>query len=282
MQALPCDGFVDGRQLDSWQSRKVSVGSPSESYIPLESLLTRIRPRYPCSNGGTAFPRRQGLAKALCRICRRTAAGDGPSGGAMSNRVPGTGCFFLPKPILAHHDWITCVSAGRAVRPSRIQRQPHRCHTRFVACQAWGSAPGPSAWWDTPGPRRSAAAPVGGLSRNGHGTGTAAACRRLQSSCQRSVHAVRANGRSSQASDDNKQIPANCCQPPIPTQSSAPACCRIHREQEAGQWPSDKPPRSTREQPIRTHRAYSVGVQPMDGAKVSLGGEITISIRDLQ
>ena len=35
--------------------------------------------------------------------------------------------------------------------------------TRFVACQAWGSAPGPSAWWDTPGPQRPAAAPVGGL-----------------------------------------------------------------------------------------------------------------------
>lgn len=195
----------------------------------------------------------------------------------MSNRVPGTGCFFLPKPILAHHDWITCVSAGRAVRASRIQRQPHPLRglpSLGIGSRAFclvgytrpSKARRGSCWW----------------TRNGHGTGTAAACRRLQSSCQRSVHAVRANGRSSQASDDNNQIPANCCQPPIPTQSSAPACCRIHREQEAGQWPTDKPPRSTREQPIRTHRAYSVGVQPMDGAKVSLGGEITISIRDLQ
>ncbi len=165
-----------------------------------------------------------------------------------------------------------------------MQRQPHRCHTRFgLACQASGLAPGPSAWWDTPGPRRPGAAPVGGLARNGHGTGIAAACQRPGPLARRSVHAVRANGRSSQASDDNNQTPANCCQPPNPRPIlRASVLSHPPRTGQAGRWLTDRPPRSTRAQPSRTHHARPVGIRPVDGAKVSPAVDVAVPVRDLQ
>lgn len=197
----------------------------------------------------------------------------------MSNRVPGTGCFFLPKPILAHHDWITCVSAGRAVRASRIQRQPHPLrglpglgigsrafclvgHTRASKVRRG------SCWWT-----------LSQRTWNRH-------CRCLPEtpvllpevrSCCQGERTIITGFRRQQA-DPGELLPTSNPHPIL----RAGVLSHPPRTGQAGRRPTDKPPRSTRDQPIRTHRVYSVGVQPMDGAKVSLGGEITISVRDLQ